>query len=200
MSSPPPLELPPLRRRLSSFSVASNLNYEVTALNEDGDALSDQGSSSQCEPNRSFILTGIFPMKKPFGASIMDSIPLLPFDYGALMQESLPGKSSKPLPFPIHTMPLTLSSARTHSNYQFIIGVSANSDADTIQQALTPSYRNLSPCRRLTRLMRNSNWSIPTRFNRLENLRNDFELSCIRTVHCIIGVHSLVDADTSNPY
>ena len=74
-------------------------------------------------------------MKKPFGASIMDSIPLLPFDYGALMQESLPGKSSKPLPFPIHTMPLTLSSARTHSNYQFIIGVSANSDADTIQQA-----------------------------------------------------------------
>ena len=142
MSSPPPLEVPPVRRRLSSFSVASNLNYEVTALNEDGDALSDHGSSSLCEPSRSFVLTGISPMKKPFGASIIDSIPLLPFDYGSLHQESLPGRSSKAAPFPIHTMPLTLSSARTHSNYQYIIGVSANS----ISSSASRSARSSTAC------------------------------------------------------
>lgn len=136
MTSPPTFELPPLRRRLSSFSVASNLNYEVTALNEDGDALSDHDNgSSFCEPNRSFVLTGISPVKKSFAASIMDNIPLLPFDYGAPVHENLAGRSSKNISFPIHTMPLTVSSARTYSNYQYIIGVSANSDADTIQQA-----------------------------------------------------------------
>ena len=134
ISSPMAFDPPPPKRRGSSFSIASNFNYEVIAYNDNGDAISENGGSvvsSVCEPGRSFIRTSVSPLKKSLGASMMDSISLLPFELGSPATH----ENMKAGPFPIHSMPLTLSSSRTCFNYQYIIGVSANSDADTIQQA-----------------------------------------------------------------
>jgi len=110
---------------------ASHYNLEVFALSADG-VLSDATShgnnllntNSFSDPNRSFIISTRSPMKKPSGEIQTGNFSTPHGSFQDMLDSIGVKKATSPSP-----------PAKNKHNYQYIIGVSANSDPDTIQEA-----------------------------------------------------------------